>query len=80
MLRFGELALFLSPFILFAVWRLAIARGYPSLSAVTAAACALLVMLGILVWYSREASLPPGETYVPARLENGRVVPGHGAR
>ena len=80
MLRFGELALFLSPFILFAVWRLAVARGYPTPAVVTAAACALLVIVGVLLWYTRETALPPGEAYVPARLENGHIVPGHGVR
>jgi len=80
MLRLGELALFLSPFILFAIWHLSAARGYPTQATVTAAAFALLVMLGMLLWYTRETALPSGETYVPARLENGRVVPGHGAR
>jgi membrane-associated phospholipid phosphatase len=77
MLRLSELALFVSPFLLFGVWRLAAAYGFPSGTAVVLAAGALLVMLGMLMWVGEERALPPGAAYVPARLEHGRIVPGH---
>jgi hypothetical protein len=77
MLRLSELALFASPFLLFGVWRLAAAYGFPSMTAVLVAAGALLVMLGVLTWFGQERALTPGTAYVPARLENGRIVPGH---
>jgi len=77
MLRLSELALFVSPFLLFGVWRLAAAYGFPSGTAVVLAAGALLVMLGVLMWVGEERALPPGAAYVPARLEHGRIVPGH---
>jgi hypothetical protein len=79
MLRLSELALLVSPFLLFGVWRLAAAYGLPSTTAVAVAAGALLVMLGALLWFGEERALPPGAAYVPARLENGHIVPGHGA-
>ncbi len=80
MLRLSELALFVSPFLLFGVWRLAAAYGVPSATAVVVAAGALLVMLGVLVWFGEERALPPGAAYVPAHVENGRIVPGHAGR
>lgn len=78
MLRLSELVLFLSPFLLFGAWRLAARRGIPP-AAVTAAAGALLAMLGGLLWLSADRALPPGSGYVPAQLEDGRIVPGHGS-
>ncbi len=77
MLRLSEIALFAAPFLLFGVWRLAAVYGFPSAAAVVVAAGALLVMLGALIWFGEERALPPGAAYVPARLENGRIVPGH---
>ena len=79
MLRISELALFASPFLLFAVWRLAAVYGLPSGTAVVVAAGALLVMLGTLLWFGEDRALPPGAAYVPARVEHGRIVPGHAA-
>jgi hypothetical protein len=77
MLRLSELALFVAPFLLFGVWRLAGAFGFPSTAAVVVAAGALLLMLGTLMWFGEKRALPPGAAYVPARLENGHIVPGH---
>ena len=67
MLRLSELALFLSPFLLFGVWRLAAAYGLPP-TLVAAAAAALLAMLAAVIWLSAERALPPGMAYVPAGL------------
>ena len=79
MLRLVELALFLVPFVLFVLWRfMAIERG-PSSRAVAIAACVLAVLAGALIWLSQEDALPPGATYEPARLQNGKVVSGHAA-
>ncbi len=80
MLRLTELALLLSPFLLFGVWRLAAAYNVPSAATLTVAAGAVLLMLGALLWFSRESALPPGSLYVPAQLRDGRIVPGHAAR
>jgi Family of unknown function (DUF6111) len=79
MLRLAELALFLAPFVFFAIWRAIGTEGGPSTRVVVAAACVLALLAGTLIWLSREAALPPGSTYAPARLEDGRIISGHGA-
>jgi hypothetical protein len=43
------------------------------------ATCALVVLAGMLVWLRREHALPTGAAYVPAQLQDGAIVPGHGA-
>jgi Family of unknown function (DUF6111) len=80
MLRFAELALFLAPFLLFAVWRFMAVEGGPSVRIVALAACALALLAGALIWLSQEDALPPGATYQPARLQDGKVISGHAAR
>jgi Family of unknown function (DUF6111) len=79
MLRFVELALFLSPFLLFAAWRLTAYAGGPSTHVVAASCVLLALLLGALLWFQREGALPSGTTYVPATLHDGRIIPGHGA-
>ena len=79
MLRLVELALFLSPFVFFAIWRAVGTDGGPSMRLVVAAACVLALLAGTLVWLSLHQALPPGTAYAPARLEDGRIVAGHGA-
>jgi hypothetical protein len=76
MLRLVELALFLAPFAVFAVWRLVAVDG-PSVRLLLTAACVLAALAGVLIWLSQDEALPPGSTYVPAQLQNGRVVAGH---
>jgi hypothetical protein len=79
MLRLVELALFLAPFVLFAVWRFMAVEGGPSVRVVTIVACVLAVLAGALIWLSQDDSLPPGATYEPARLQDGKVVSGRAA-
>jgi hypothetical protein len=75
-MRWAELALFLSPFLLYGAWRLAAARAQPAL---VWGAAALIALLAVgTVWLGLARRLDPGETYVPARIEGGRIVPGHG--
>lgn len=76
-MRWAELGLFLTPFLLYAAWRVAAARARPEIVWLTVGAVALLA--AITVWIGVSHRLDTGERYVPARLENGRVVPGHGA-
>jgi Family of unknown function (DUF6111) len=80
MLRLTEIAMFISPFLLFGVWWFAAARGVPDTATVAVAAGVLLVVFGVLLWFSQEGSLQGNAVYVPAQLEDGRIVPGHGAR
>jgi Family of unknown function (DUF6111) len=79
MLRFVEVALFLSPFVFFAIWRAVGTDGGPSIRVVVSAACVLAVLAGMLFWLSQDDVLPPGTAYAPARLEDGQIVAGHGA-
>jgi len=74
---------FLLPFAIYAAW-LAFTKG--SLSNLEdwqartigylAIAGAGLLLVAIAVFVSFQGN-PPGETYVPARIEDGRIVPGH---
>ena len=78
MLRLVELALFLTPFAVFIVWRFLAFEGGPSARVVVGAACVLALLAGALVWLSTEDSLPPGTSYAPAQFQDGKVVAGHG--
>ena len=53
MLRFVELALFLAPFVAFAVWRFMAIEGGPPVSLVVGAACVLAVLASALIWLSQ---------------------------
>lgn len=77
MFRLVELALFLTPFVAFVVWRFAAMERGPSMQLVAGTACAVALLIGALVWLSQEDALPPGTLYVPPHLEDGRVVAGH---
>jgi hypothetical protein len=79
MLRLIEVALFLTPFAAFLAWRLTSAGGGPSPTFVAVTAGCVIVLLVGLLWYGGAGSLGRGQTYVPARLEDGRIVPGHAA-
>jgi Family of unknown function (DUF6111) len=79
MLRFAELLLFLAPFVVFAVWRFMAIEGGPPVSLVVGAACVLALLAGVLIWLSQDEAMPPGATYEPAHLENGRIVGGGAA-
>jgi Family of unknown function (DUF6111) len=79
MLRLVEVALFIAPFVAFAVWRFMAIEGGPPVSLVVGAACVLAVLASALIWLSQENTLPPGDSYEPPRLENGKIVSGHAA-
>jgi len=74
--RWAELALFVAPFVLYAAWRIAAARAEPRIAWSVAGAVAVLAA-GTVIW-GITRSLGPGQHYVPAHLEDGRIVPGHG--
>ncbi|MGA3397632.1 MAG: DUF6111 family protein [Acetobacteraceae bacterium] len=77
-MRFVEIALFLTPIIVFAAWRLMAPATGPSPRVLAAAAALLVVLLAALLWFHKEGALPPDTTYVPATLVDGRIVPAHG--
>jgi hypothetical protein len=76
------LALFLLPFVAYAayVWirrRHPFARGYWRLRTLMSLAIGgLLLMLGNLIYLTQFSGAAPGTVYVPARVEDGRVLPG----
>lgn len=77
-----EIGLFLTPFVLYALF-LAITNAgvlQPKawrLSRLAALlAVSLLLMFGSFVILAQFSGAPPGSTYVPAHVENGKFVPG----
>ena len=78
MLRLVELALFLSPFLVFAAWRFFAIEAGPSILFVVGAACVVAIVAAALVWLGEDRAIPPNSAYAPARLENGHIIGGHG--
>jgi Family of unknown function (DUF6111) len=77
-----ELVLFLTPFALYAVYLWATRAGIldtsswrlQTLAWLTIAALALMVASFLLI--AEFSGAPPRSAYVPAHMENGRLVPG----
>jgi hypothetical protein len=70
---------FLAPFVVFLAYRLLVTRGRGLLASTPwfALVCAGLVLAcASLVLTALVGGAEPGSTYVPARIEGGRVVPG----
>ena len=78
-MRFVEIALFLAPFVVFAAWRMATPVGRPSPRAVATSAALLALLFAALLWLHQKGAVPPNAAYVPATLQDGRIVPAHGA-
>jgi hypothetical protein len=79
MLRLAEFALLLAPLAAFIAWRLLDRSGGPSNQLLISAAVAVCVIAGVLFWLVRAEGLRRGAAYVPATLQDGRIVPGHAA-
>lgn len=74
-MRFVELAMLALPFVVFVAWRLLAPTASPPrvlVIAVVGTVATMAVVL-LLLWYKEAA--PPTALYVPAQLENGRIVP-----
>ena len=77
-----ELGIFLVPFVLFALFLLASRRGvmngasWPSRVVLRLTIVALALTIASLVLLANFSGARPGSTYVPAHIENGRLVPG----
>jgi len=77
-----ELALFLAPFVLYAIFLWATRAGvlepaswsWSTLGWLTIAA--LILVVGSFLVIAQFSGSPPGSTYIPAHIENGRFVPG----
>jgi hypothetical protein len=84
MIRIGftEIALFLAPFVLYAVFLWATRAGvmdaesWPISRIISLAIAAFALVIGSFVYFAHFSGAPPGSTYVPAHIENGKFVPG----
>ncbi len=79
---FTEIALFLLPFVLYAVFLWATRAGamdpesWPLSRLAWLTIAALLLVVGSFLYFANYSGAPPGSTYVPAHMENGKFVPG----
>jgi uncharacterized protein DUF6111 len=77
-----EIVLFLTPFVLYAVFLWTTQAGvmdfksWPLLRVATLAIAALVLVLGSFIFFAHFSGAPPGSNYVPAHMENGKFVPG----
>jgi hypothetical protein len=77
-----EVALFLTPFVVYAAFLLATRAGILQVSAWTLPRLAALVIaslvlvVGSFLVLAQFSGSPPGSTYVPAHVEDGKFVPG----
>jgi Family of unknown function (DUF6111) len=79
---FTELALFLAPFALYAIYLWATRAEVfhrsewplPTVAWLTIAA--LVLMFGSFLVLAQFGGEPPGSTYVPAHIDNGQFIPG----
>lgn len=78
MLRLLEIALFLLPFVAYGGW-LWSGKRY-SREVLWGTVAAMVVMVLAAGWLELSQAVPPELSYVPPRLEDGRVVPGHAVR
>jgi len=84
MIRIGftEIALFLAPFVLYAVFLWATRAGvmdaesWPLSRIISLAIAACALVIGSFIYFAHFSGAPPGSTYVPAHIENGKFVPG----
>jgi hypothetical protein len=77
--RIIEIVLFLTPFLVFAVWRLWVPSPLPPSWLVWGLASFVGILLVALVWAWHREAEDAGRAYVPAELREGRVVPGRPA-
>ena len=77
-----ELVLFVTPFVLYAVFLWATKAGvlhpdsWPLARIAWLAIAALVLVLGSFVYFAHFTGAPVGSTYIPAHIENGKFVPG----
>jgi hypothetical protein len=51
-------------------------KSWPLLRVATLAIVALALVLGSFIYFAHFSGAPPGSTYVPAHMEDGKFVPG----
>jgi hypothetical protein len=76
-----EIALFIAPFAAYALFMWATREGFLDPAAWSPQRLAwltivsLFLMIGSFVFFAEFTGAPPDSSYVPAHVENGRVVP-----
>lgn len=81
-ISFTEIVLFALPFVLYVVFLWATRAGvmdpesWPKSRLVTLAIVSFLLVIGSFVYFANYTGAPPGSTYVPAHIEDGKFVPG----
>jgi hypothetical protein len=77
-----EFALFITPFVLYALFLWTTRKGVFDVSAwplprlIWLTISALVMVILSFLFLAQFGGAPPGSTYVPAHMENGRLVPG----
>ena len=77
-----EILLFVAPFVLYAVFLWATKAGimhpdsWPLSRIAWLLIAALVLMVGSFIYFANYSGAPPGATYVPAHIEDGKFVPG----
>jgi hypothetical protein len=77
-----ELALFLAPFVAYALFLYVTKAGvferasWPPKVLASLAIAALVLMIGSFIYLMHFVGAPPGSTYEPAHVEDGKLVPG----
>jgi hypothetical protein len=73
----AEAILFLAPFALYAIW-LRLNPGQPVGTHVIALALVgLALSIGGAIWYGLSRGMDPNAAYIPPRVTEGGIVPGH---
>ena len=77
-----ELLLFVTPFVLYAVFLWATKAGvmdvesWPLSRLAWLTMAALVLVLGSFLYFAHFSGSKPGSEYIPAHMENGKFVPG----
>jgi hypothetical protein len=77
-----EFALFLAPFVIYAIYLWATRAGvlhpesWPLPTLIYLTIAALVLMAGSFIVLAHWGGDPPGSTYIPAHIEDGKLVPG----
>ena len=77
-----EFALFLAPFAIYAIYLWGTRAGvlhpesWPLSTLMLLTTAALVLMAGSFIVLAQWGGDPPGSTYIPAHIEDGRLVPG----
>jgi Family of unknown function (DUF6111) len=77
-----EVLLFLTPFAAYAIFLfvtrsgVVAAESWPVRHVMSLAIVAFLLVAASFIFFAHFSGAPPGSTYVPAHMENGKFVPG----